>query len=372
MQSIRTDGDRQGTSLPVARTEKGVEYERLLKRTKSLLSSSKAAEDPDVLAANEEILELKSTRPGEVHQDEVLTNLSVQYANDEFIGERLMPVVSTNGSLSAVYFEYNKRDRFAYPDDDMSDRSDANELNQGRTKRPVALTPRSLREFLDQLTIQNQSAPLNELVDAQQNVLEGMAFRRELRQAAILCNAASYGSNTTALAAGDRWDSTTGGNPGAVVDAAMKAMWRGRGPGKTVGFVSLDVHNALKRHSLILDQFKYNGEKPGFATREMLREYFELDEYLVGRARKDTANEGQAASYSRIWSDVFGIVRVATSPSVRNASFGFTFQDLPSQTDLFWEPEKGTKGAYMVRVSHCDAEKVVAADTGFLLTSVIG
>lgn len=371
MFSIRTDGDQGRDGLPIARTEKGLAYEQFLKKTQAILSGAKATTDPDVIAANEEILELK-TRPGEVHQDEVLTNLSVQYANDEFIGNRLMPVVKTNGSLSAAYFEYNKRDRFAYPDDDMSDRTTANELNQGRSKKTLALTPRSLKEYLDQLTIQNQSAPLNELVDVQQNVLEGMAFRRELRQAAILCSSASYGSNTVALSAGDRWDGPSGGNPGAVVDAATKAIWRGRGPAKTVGFVSLDVHNVLKRHPLILDQFKYAGNRPGFATREMLREYFELDEYLVGAARKDTANEGQTASYGRIWSNVFGIVRVATSPSTRNAVFGFTFQDLDTQTDLFWEPTYGTKGAYMVRSSHSDQEKVIAPDTGFLITTPIG
>lgn len=372
MLSIRTDGDSaMRNSLPIARTEKGLAYEKLLKSTKALLSGRKAEEDADVMAANSEIVEL-ATRPGEVHHDEVLTNLSVQYANDEYIGDRLMPVVFTDGALSAVYFEYNKRDRFAYPDDDMSDRTTANELNQGRTKKTVALTARALKEYLDQLTIQNQSAPLNELIDVQQNVLEGMAFRRELRQAAILCSSASYGSNTVALSAGDRWDTPSGGDPGGVVDAAMAAMWRGRGPGKIVGFVSLDVHNVLKRHPRILDQFKYGGERPGFATREMLREYFELDEYLVGRARKDTANEGQTASYSRIWSNVFGIVRVATSPSIRNASFGFTFQDMATQTDLLWQPEYGTKGAYMVRVSRADAEKVIAPDTGFLITTPIG
>lgn len=368
---VKTDNDHGGLSAPVARTEKGLQYEAFLKATKQILNSSKASKDADVIAANEAILELKAVRPGEAHHDEVLNNLSVMYANDDYIGSHLMPVVQTGGALSGNYFTYNKRDRFAYPDDDMSDRTEANEINQGRSKGVYALTSRALKEYLDQLTLQNQNAPLNEMVDVQQNVLEGMAFKREMRQAAILCNAANYGAQTVALTGADKWNDASGGNPGAVVDTAMATIWRGRGPGMTIGFTSLAGHNALKRNPKLLDTFKGAGTRPGFATREMIMEYFELDDYVVGKARKDTANEGQTAAYSRIWADVFGIVRVAKNPGLRNAAFGYTLQDAPTQTDLMWDLSKSVKGAYTIRSSHADEEKIIAADTGYLITGIL-
>jgi hypothetical protein len=315
---------------------------------------------------------LKDLRPSTVHIDEVMTNMSVMYANDELIGDRIMPVIFNSGKLSAIYFAYDRRDRTAYPDDTMSDRGDPAELNQNRTTTTIGLTPRSLKEYLDWYTIQNQSAPLNEIVDVVENVLYGLKFRQELRVITASTTAANFGSNTLAVAAGDRWDSATGGDPGAVVDAAMAATWSGSGPGKWVAQTSLNVHNVLKRHPKILDRFKTTGGAPMMATRQMLAEYFEVDEYVVGKARNDTANIGQTASYSRMWPDTFGIYRVSDRPGVRNAAFGYTIQDQPTQQDLQFLLEKSSKGAYQSRASHADVQQVVCSDCAYLVTTPIG
>jgi hypothetical protein len=175
---------------------------------------------------------LKDLRPSTVHVDEVMTNMSVMYANDELIGDRIMPTIFNNGKLSAIYFSYDRRDRTAYPDDTMTDRQDPNELSQNRSTTTVGLLPRSLREFLDWYTIQNQSAPLNEIVDVVENVLYGLAFRKELRIITAATTAANFGSNTVAVAAADRWDTALGGDPGAVVDAAHGGHLVGLRPGQ--------------------------------------------------------------------------------------------------------------------------------------------
>jgi hypothetical protein len=288
------------------------------------------------------------------------------------ISDRVMPVILGNGKLSFVYFEYDKRDRTAYPDDTMADRSDPNELGQNRSAKTVGLEVRSLKEYLDQYTIQNQDTPLNEIVDVVDNVLYGLSFRREIRGIREATDPAKFGSNTTALAAGDRWDSTTGGDPGAVVDAALAACWSGSGPGRFVGAMSLNVYNVLKRHPRILDTFKYSGTSAKMATRQMLAEYFELDEIVVGKARNDTANRGQTANFQRMWPDIFGVYRVSDRPSVRNAAFGYTFQDLPTQQDLQFLNEKSAKGAWQARATHADKQQIVAAECAFLVTTPIG
>jgi hypothetical protein len=301
-----------------------------------------------------------------------MTNMSVMYANDELIGDRIMPTIFNNGKLSAIYFSYDRRDRTAYPDDTMTDRQDPAELSQNRSTTTIGLLPRALKEMLDWYTIQNQSAPLNEIVDVVENVLYGMAFRKELRIISAATTAAGFGSNTTAVAAADRWDTALGGDPGAVVDAALAATWSGSGPGRWVAATSLTVHNVLKRHPRILDRFKTAGGPPMQATRQMLAEYFEVDEYIVGKARNDTANLGQTASYSRMWPDVFGVYRVSERPGVRNAAFGYTIQDLPVQQDLQFLLEKSSKGAYQSRASCADVQQIVCSDCAYLITTPVG
>lgn len=361
--------ERNDNKLPVAVTPEGEAFKAYLKAVKGLKYDPETADDWQ--AANQEILDLKLT-PSTVHHDEILQNLTVMFKNDEYIWDRLMPRSFTGGKLGGQFWKYDRRDQVNFPDDEVGDKGEVNKIAQNRTKAAYGLTERSLIEEITPATLQNQAEPLNELMDAQIHVLQGREFNRELRVAAIVGAAGSYSGNTTAIAAGDRWDTASGGDPGADVDAARAATWEGMGPGRWVIAVSLDVHNVLKRHPLILDTFKYGGSAPPFATRQMLAEYFEVDEYVVGKSRKDTANRNQSASYSRIWPNVLALVRVSDSPSLRNAAFGLSLEDKPMSQDLLFLLEEGSAGLWRSRASNHDQELVIAPTCGYLLTTPIG
>jgi len=366
-------------SKPLQRTAKGLAYEAMRKSISDNIENGIAGilspkELEEFRELNAEVLRVKDVRPGAVHQTQIMTTMSVMYANDEFIGSRLMPVISTNGSLSGMFYSYDQRDRLSYPDSSMGNRSDPAELSEGRTKTAFGLSVDSLKEYVDQMTVQNQDAPLNELLDAQANVLNGLEFNREIAISAIINTGANYSGNTVAIAAGDRFDTASGGDPGSVVDTAKAAIWSGSGPGKMVLATSLTTYNVLKRHPRILDQIKYGGVSGAqFASRQALADFFEVDEVLVTNARKDTANIGQAsATFANIWADSIAILRVSTSPSPRNACFGYTFQDAPNQTDLMFDLSRGSKGSYMARCSRASVSKVVAGLSGYLITTPIG
>ncbi len=351
-------------SAPVQRTERGLAYERFYNKIKTIIALGK---DARVKELNDEILRLKDLTVGSVQSSTVLTEMSVMHANDEYIGTRLMPLFDM-GKRYAEYYEYNKRDRLAYPDDDMEVRAEANEVNQGRERKTVSLRGRALKEFVDQTVLNNQDAPLNEMMDAQQTVLEGLALKQEMRIAAVCTNGSNYAGNTEAIAAADRWNTSTGGDPVNDINGALARMWVGRGPSRKVAFCSLDVWNVLKVHPRMLDMIRV---KDGMLTREMFASMFEIDELLVGAARRDTANEGQSASFSRIWSNVFGIVRVSPTPSRRNAVFGYTFREKPIVQRMWYSDKDGEEGGWYTQASHADNTQVVAGDTGFLLTSPI-
>lgn len=331
--------------------------------------------DPKVRAAHKssnEAIRTKFLTPGNVHIDSALSNVSIQYANEEYIGTSLMPVV-TVPKLSDIYFIYDKRNRLAYPDDYMGARSSANELTESRSQGNYSCRPYAFKNYIDALTLANQDAPLNEMVDLTASVMEAIAFREELRIASVLTTSANFAAgNTTALAAGSRWDTAGGGNPIKDIQNAVAGLWNGRGPSKKLGYCDLDTWNVLARHPAVLDLFKYNGSSPGLATPGMLASWFGLDEILVAKARKDTANEAQAASYSRIWGNCFGVLRVATSASLRNAAFGYTLRFGQIVTTQWFDQSVGTDGGYYARVAVKEDHKIVASDTGFLISTPIG
>ncbi len=337
-------------------------------RNNSYVRSAKAflrSTDPKVKAmverANAALVQ-KALTPGSVHYDTTLANISIQYANADYIGTQLMPVVQV-AHLSDRYFVYDKRSRLAYPDDALGARASANELNENITTDNFSCKPYGYKEYVDNLTLKNQTAPLDEMVDVIANLNEGIAFREELRIAA------TFGANTTTLGSGAYW-TAVGGSPVTDIQNAAAALWNGRGATRLVGYTSLNVWNALLRSAPILELFKYT--RPGLATKTEIAQVLGLDDILVSSARKDTANESQAASYARIWGDVFGIVRVASSPGIRTAGFGYTFRFGQKDTNEWFDPTVGPLGGYYGRVSVVEDHKVVAADVGFLITNPIG
>lgn len=310
----------------------------------------------------------KAVTPGISHVDATIANMSVQYRNEEYIGLRLMPVI-TQENKSGTYFVYDKRARLAYPDDAIGPRGSLNEIVESRAPKTFRVNAYGYKEFVDQSEMSNADKPLNDMLDATVGLLEALAFREEKRIATILTAAASYSGNTAALGSGVRWD-VAGGNPIADILNARNALWSGRGPGKVVAFMSLAVWTAIQQNAKMQDTFKYT--RDGLLQPAQWANYFGIDELLIGGARQDNANEGQSASYGRIWGDVFGLVRVATAPSVRNASFGNTMRFGGIDTAQVFDAITGAKGGWLAKATVEEDHVIVAPDTGYLLTTVIG
>jgi hypothetical protein len=350
------------------RTPEGLKYEKAMREFRNL--------DPDVISKVKaelwEGIHTKSLAAGDVYSNRTIQTMSVQYKNDDYIGDQLMPVVDIGDQPTGVYFTYNKHDRFEAPSDLMSEREEANEIEEGRTKTTFTCADYGLMNSISAKSVSAEDAPLNELMDLSESLNDLLALKREVRQANILCTASNYDSaNTTTLSGSNQWNSGSGGDPVKDIQTARAACWNGRGRGDFVGFCSRSVWNVLARHQALLDLFKYTGQ--GLLPQDVMAKWFGLRTILVGDARKQTANEGQTASYSRIWSDVFGIVRVASTASVRNAAFAYTLRvnGQPRATQWF-KPELGLKGRYFAKVTTSDAYQVVANDTGYLIASPIG
>lgn len=330
-------------------------------------SLSLAAHEVERILA--ERLENRAVTPASVHSNTFLSNLSVAYANEKFIGETLLPSIPVE-FLSDEYAIYSKRDHLAAPDDSMKGRSAANEVFDNRTSASYTCEGRGLKKGLEKKTIDNQDAVFDEMMDLNTQVSHLLAFAREKRAMTVLTTSGNYGG-TTAVAAGSEWDSAGGGDPINVILSARHSIWQSDNPTKVIGFCPLSVYLKLVTHPQLLDVTKYTGR--GFIPKDVLAGLFELDDLLVAKAWEDTANEGQTASYSRmLTSDVFGIVRVSMSPSKRSASFGYNFRFKGQINNLTWfKQEEGTRGVYYNQQTADEVYKVVAGDTGHLITNCL-
>ncbi len=344
------------------RTEKRAEYDRLM------AGYRKAMSDPATRKALDDSygLEVRGVSPSSVHSDVFLNNMSVAYTNDAYIGERLvMPVPVTK--KTDKFAIYPQRERFEYPVDLIGERAQANEISESRSSDTYSLLDYGYQNYLSQDTLDNQDPAFDERVDLIEAINEGIAFRRELRLATLLTTAANYASgNTTTLSGSNQWDSSTGGNPIKDIQNGIAALWNGPGATNIVGFCSLEVFNVLSRHPALLDIQKYTTN--GLLNRAQIANYLGLTDLLIGAARKQTANEGQTASYSRIWGLDFGIVRVAQRPSKRMASFASLFRSVEDPVTTEWfDATAGKKGGHYAKVAVSEDAKIVASNTGYII-----
>ena len=344
----------------------------VVKRAKALIARAKS--DPKLRAkldkANAGLLNCKALS-GSVHNDGTLANISVQYKNEDYIGTQLMPIVPV-AKKSDKYFIYSKRDRLAAPDDSVSNRSTPNEITETRSTSNYSVKPYALLDFIDSSDLANQDAPLNEMIDLVAAVNEALALAQEKRHAAVLTTAGNFATTST-KAGTTQWSdyATYTESPYEAVATAIDAIWQpAAGSSRLIGYASRAVFNKLRRHPTVITDFKHQSGLR-LPNRTQLAEYLGLDDLLVGAAWEDTANEGQTVSLSRIWGKHFGVVRVATSPGIRHASFGYTFRFGAKETHEWFDPKPGVKGGYYAKVGHEVDEKVVASDTGYLMLNVV-
>lgn len=376
------------TSAPRPDTEKAANFRAWSDEVRNMLDGQTPEDQVKSVLANQEFVRgvtkapqhtaasagigivEKGITPAAVHVDALLTTFSKMYANSQYIGEQLMPVVPVS-KRSDKYVVYPKRERFGYPDDEVGHRASPNELEQSREFDNYSVLDYGYKEFLDLESVQNEDAPLNEMLDLLDNINEGIAFRREKRILAIVGSSASYGSNTAD--ATTEWNTASTG--GTIVNdllAARAALWRGTTATKIIGVCPITVWNSgIANNPDLLDKFKFT--QSGLAVTTQIARMFQLDDILITEAREETANEGQTAAYARMMTgDAFALLSVAQRPSLRSLHFGSTFRSRNDPHTAEWmDPSIGKRGGLWAKVTTSEVHKVVANEAGYLITDVL-
>lgn len=317
--------------------------------------------------------------PGSVHTDRMISDFSVMYANEAFIGEQLAPVVVVPNK-SDVYPVFSREDIMSIPDDTLSSYGTPNMLNMSTGSDSYTCLWYGYTIPVSADTALNQDLPYDVLMEMTEIILSTEALKREIRIASLIGTATAYGTNTGSPTV--TWDNAAGGDPIGDMHTMDEALWSGFAPSRKVMFSSLKVAHVLMRHPDILALFQYNGSSPGLATPSMIARFLDADEFLVGASRYNSSKEGQTASYSRVWADVFGLIRVANRPTLRSAGFASTFRwnmtGIPNAstnngmlTQQWYDQTAGGAGVYYAKHTVCETHKCVAQDAGYLLTSVL-
>jgi hypothetical protein len=303
----------------------------------------------------------------DVHIDQALTMLSVEYTNPSFVAEQIMPVVSVKKE-SDKYFIYGRQDLKQYQTI-LTPKGETREFEYTIDKAiPYSLTERGLHTFVPQRIIDNADTPLDPQKDAVRKLTNAILLAYELEVANKLTTTSNYAEgHYEKLSGASQWSDYTNSNPIKKVDDIKVTVQKDCGRLPNTMLVSRDVFNTLRNHPVLKDVIKYT--QFGIPRNEDMARTFEIDNFIVAEAVNDTEKEGLTRSTNWVWNNVVIVAYVEKSPSLYSMSLGYTFRKQNYRkvlTETFMDPQ-GIK----VIVKDMFDPYIISNYAGYLLTSVI-
>lgn len=174
-------------------------------------------------------------------------------------------------------------------------------------------------------------------------VTHRMLIRRERLFAVEFLNTDSvWGTDVTGSTNFTYWDDVAS-DPEQDVMTGKKAVLKNTGYEPNELIVSYSTHQALKRHPLLKDRFKYTSSDS--ITEAMIARFFEVDRYRVARSIYNTAEEGAAATTDFIIGNHAVLLYNDLSPGIMTPTAITTFvwsgltgvNDLGTRIDSYYD-----------------------------------
>lgn len=319
----------------------------------------------------------------DLHIDKALTNMSVQYLQDEsnFIAGQVFPMVPVQ-KQSDRYFVYKKEDWFR---DDAQERAPGTESAGG--DYDIDNTPTYFcRKYAFHKDVfeedrANADDPLTPDEDAVAFVTDKILLNKENNWARTFFKTGVWGTDlqgATAAAAGKvvYWDDYSNSSPIEDITAASTAQAEVTGKRPNTIVMGRRAYDALKNHPDFLDRVKYT--QKGVVTTDLIAQMFDVDRVLVANAIQNTAKKGQQAEMSFILGNHVLLCYTTNAPRLKTATAGYTFvwtglmgsNALGGRINRFSMPHLGI-GTERIECELAYDMKVIAADMGTFIENAV-
>lgn len=296
----------------------------------------------------------------QLHVNQLLSNVSVQYKNSDYKWDKLFPQVSVKKD-SDLYRVYERN--FRMPESNRSPGGVAREFTFDVSNSSYVLEQHALKDYVPVDDAENYDMGGLE-VDTTE-ILTDAIYRRVEKSVADLFVAANW-SLGVSLAAAAAWSqNTTVSDPVPVFDTAATTIIANSGQTPNCALMPRNVFTAVKNHISVLDRVKYTSSELG---ENMVAALIGAQELHVATAVQDTAAEGAAASVSNFYGNIAWLGYKAGSPGLKQASAGYVFmKDMPRVRSWF----DNERNAMAIEVEVKYQAKVIASLTGYFINGAV-
>jgi hypothetical protein len=293
----------------------------------------------------------------------------VQYDQsvDGFIGDKLFPSIPAPSGESGTYYTFSDSKTYFTLPDKMRRAPGA---AYGRGVLGIGTSTYQTQEDGWEIPVadriqRNALPPYNPRKDAAEAATHVVKLKREQNIISEITNATTFASYTTALGVNDQWDNNNSDPVGLVDDWSETIRGNcGRKPNKMV--IPYDVWLKVKEHTDIKARIKTTTDT--IVTVDLLKRLFSMDEILISMSMYNSAEEGQTVSLTDMMSKKVFLGWINNSPSLTSPSVGYNIQVHGPQGFSYREPQTNSE---IVRSNVNEVQKIVAADCGYLVTTVI-
>uniref|UniRef100_A0A6M3J7P0 Putative capsid protein n=1 Tax=viral metagenome TaxID=1070528 RepID=A0A6M3J7P0_9ZZZZ len=307
--------------------------------------------------------------PSDVHIDAALSNISIAYKNDNYVGDQLFPIVPVD-KQSDYYFVFTKDFWFR---NSVERRGPGGRYPEGGlelSSTQYVCINKALSFPLPVEVIDNQDAAVDLETDGAEWLADQFMIDREIALKAKIMDASAWTSSTT-LSGTSQWSDYANSDPIGDIHTGMETVKKLIGRYPNVCFMGAEVWDKLKWHPDMLDIYKHT--EKAVLTKEMVANIFDgIEKVLVGDAIYNSAAEGATFSGGYIWDKNCILMYVPASPGLRTPSAGYTFIWKQNGYQIPIERvEERLRRRDVLLADHAFDQKVVGADCGYEVINAV-
>lgn len=305
-----------------------------------------------------------------------------------FIGLQVLPgigVAKDSGSFAKVPVEAlllqiedtERKARSMYKRDDYEWTSDSYDCAE-----------HGAEEIVDDLMVERYGDIIRAESISQQRAIHRVLQALESDIAAAVFNTSTWTGGTLTTAVSTPWTTKASCDPVADIEGAIEKVIASSGMRPNTIVMSDFAFRHMRRSTRMEDLIPTTGaQQLKNATLQQLAEFFMVDQILIGNSFKNTADEGQTASFSRFWDQTKCMVchvsddgmqgdLESAMPSIGRTIFSTTGgQQVPGMGDgedalIVEEYREESHRGGVIRARNKRQVKILHAEAGHLLTAV--
>jgi len=331
------------------------------------------------------------TGSGQVHIDQVLTQISVDWPNAGLVGDALFPTVTVR-KQSDKYYVFGREAWVAEAGDLRAPGTEANEIPGFQVSTDTYYAQEhSLQMAVTDEERENVDNAFSPDRDATELVTSKIALGRELAMKNMVTNTANYATGlSTTLSGTAQWSDYANSNPILDFRAGVRAIHAKVFMEPNLAVIPYLVMSTLEDHPDIIERIKYS--ERAILTPEIIAAVLGLQRVIVPGVAYGTVTAGQASGIagnavtaSYLWGKDVVLAWVPPRAGLRTPAFAYEFVwgyggTQPQVTDR-WREDK--RKSDLIRVSRRYDLKMVGVEinpasgdfgksvTGYLMKNVI-